>query len=102
MLDDIAICLRSHQLIYISYGVYLRFLLVLVLAVVISNLIQGGRVQISVGNISSWFEVTSGTRQQGNLSQAYVYITQQRYWVCYSTLQLFTFHGRPYKLYSEI
>jgi len=76
--------------------------LVNLIAVVVSNLIQSGRVQISVGNISSWFEVTSGTRQQGNLSQAYVYITQQRYWVCYSTLQLFTFHGRPYKLYSEI
>lgn len=70
--------------------------------VVVSNLTWHGRVQISVGNISSRFEVTSGTQQRGNLSKAYVYITQQQYWVCYSTLQLFTFHGRPYKLYAEI
>lgn len=70
--------------------------------VMVSILAQHGRVQISVGNISSWFQVTSGALQLGNLSQVYVYITEQQYWVCYSTWQLFTFHGRPYKLYAKI
>jgi len=74
---------------------------------VVSNLTRRetrrhGRVQISVGNISSRFEVTSGAQQRCNLSRAYVYITQLSYWVCYLTLQLFTFHGQPYKLYAEI
>jgi len=44
---------------------------------VVSILARRGRLQISVGNISSRFEVTSGALLQGNLSQAYVYITQQ-------------------------
>jgi len=70
--------------------------------VVVSILARPERVQINVGNISSWFEVTSGALRLGNLSQVYVYITQRQYWVCYSTLQLFTFHGRLYKLYAEI